>query len=288
MSTLAEQAARLPKTPGVYLFKNAKGEVLYVGKARNLQSRVRQYLSGHDERPQVRPLVLAAKTVDVVLVNTEKEALILESTLIRKHQPRYNVRLLEGASFLHLRIDTNAEWPTWTLTRRIGQDGSKPGVRYIGPVPSAQQARSTLSFLNRRFPLRTCTDDELKRRKRPCLLHQMKRCIAPCVNLCTKEQYDAVVSESLLFLEGRSDELRKRLEERMAALAAEERYEEAAAIRDQIRAIAGTVERQQMVDAKGSDRDVWGLFREGARAPGPSAGLEVTTPAKAAREGEVR
>ncbi|MEL6344811.1 MAG: excinuclease ABC subunit UvrC [Myxococcota bacterium] len=260
--TLAEQADRLPKSPGVYLFKDKKDEVLYVGKAKNLYSRVRQYILGQDERQMVRFLVQSASTIDAVLVHTEKEALILESTLIKKHQPRYNVRLVDGANFLHFRLDVNGPWPRYSLTRRIGRDVRR-GVRYIGPIPSASRARTTLEFVNRRFPLRTCTDRELKSRKRPCLLYQMKRCLAPCVGLCTKAEYDASVQDSLLFLEGRSSELLNRLREKMMKLAEAEQYEEAARVRDRIRAIEAVTERQKVVDAKLSDRDIWGVYREG-------------------------
>ena len=144
MTPLAEKAARLPRSPGVYLFRDAKGTVLYVGKARNLFARVRQYIQGHEERQMVRFLIKAATDVDAVLVNTEKDALILENTLIKAHQPRYNVRLLDGASFLHLTIDTAAQWPRYRLVRKIGRDARRRGVRYIGPIPSAGRARTTL------------------------------------------------------------------------------------------------------------------------------------------------
>ena len=265
MTTLAEKAARLPRTPGVYLFRDAKGTVLYVGKARNLHARVKQYIQGHDERQMVRFLVRSAADIDAVLVNTEKEALILESTLIKEHQPRYNVRLLDGASFLHLHIDTSAAWPRYRLVRKIGRDAKRKGVRYIGPIPSAGRARTTLDVLERRFPLRTCTDRELKSRKRPCLLYQMKRCMAPCVELCTKEEYAEALDESLMFLDGRSELLLDRLVERMMAYAEAEDFEHAALIRDQIKAIKKVIERQQVVDEKLSDRDIWGLYREAER-----------------------
>lgn len=276
MATLREQADRLPKEPGVYLFKDQKGEILYVGKAKDLYARVRQYILGQDERQMVRYLVQSSTTIDVVLVNTEKEALILEATLIKKHQPRYNVRLIDGASFLHLRLDTRARWPRYSMTRKIGRD-VKRGVRYIGPIPSATRARTTLEFLNRRFPLRTCTDRELKSRKRPCLLYQMKRCLGPCVDLCTTEEYDAAVQESLMFLDGRSSVLLDRLREKMAAHAEAMAFEDAARVRDQIRAIEAVTERQQVVDSKLIDRDVWGLYREAER------GVAVRVPVRDGR-----
>lgn len=276
MVSLIEQADRLPREPGVYLFKGSGGAVLYVGKAKNLHSRVRQYMLGHDERDMVRFLVQSAQTIDVVQVNTEKEALILEATLIKKHQPRYNVRLLDGASFLHLRIDARGKWPRYTMARKIGKDARR-GVRYVGPIPSASRARTTLEFLNRRFPLRTCTDRELKSRKRPCLLYQMKRCLGPCADRCTPEEYAASVQESLLFLDGRSEVLLDRLRDKMTTHAAALEFEQAALLRDRIRAIQVVTERQQVVDAKQADRDIWGLYREADR------GVAVRIPVRAGR-----
>jgi len=260
-TSLEAQAADLPRGPGVYLFKNERGRVLYVGKARDLRARVRQYLTGHDERQMVPYLMGAAKTVAVTQVRTEKEAIILENTLIKKHKPRYNVMLRDDTGFLHLRIDPKSEWPRFTVTR-----GLEGNARFFGPYASAHRARLTLEFVSRRFPLRTCTDDEMKRRKRPCLLHQMHRCLAPCVDLCTKETYQAVMNESMLFLDGRNKELLTRLHERMSACADAEEYEEAARIRDLIRAVESSLESQLTVDRKGGDRDVWALVREGERA----------------------
>src|SRR5690606_36008805 len=173
MSDLEASAAELPTTAGVYLFKDRRGRVIYVGKAVNLRARVRQYLSGTDERMMVPFLVRAAADVDVVVTRTEKEALLLENQLIKKHQPRYNVKLRDDSNFLHVRIDLRAEWPRFELVRRIEDDGA----RYFGPYASASRARQTLEFVERAFPLRTCTDQVLKARQRPCLLYQMGRCL---------------------------------------------------------------------------------------------------------------
>ncbi len=261
LQLLEARAAALPTDPGVYLFKNARGKVLYVGKARNLRARVRQYLSGQDERLMVPYLVAAARDIGAVVVRTDKEALILENSLIKEHRPRYNVKLVDDASFLHLRIDRREPWPRYQLVRHI-QDTE---ARHFGPFTSASRARATLDFLNRRFPLRTCTDRELQGRQRPCLLHQMGRCIAPCVQLCTPEEYADVVDQSVLFLEGRNDELQRRLAERMEAAAEDLKFEEAARLRDLLRAIQATVERQTVMDRKLGDRDAWGIVAEGAR-----------------------
>jgi len=261
MPDLASRAEQLPQEPGVYLFKDARGRVLYVGKAKNLRSRVKQYTQGHDERVMVPFLVRAAHDVEVIVVRTEKEALLLENNLIKKHRPRYNTQLIDDANFLHLKLDPSEPWPRYRLTRGVAEGKA----RYFGPYTSAARARATLEYLSRRFPLRTCSDEEFARRKRPCLLHQMHRCVAPCVNLCTREQYDRVIEQSVMFLEGKSRELVESLKREMYSAAEAEHFEEAARLRDLVRAIEQTIERQQAVDVKGADRDVWGLYREGDR-----------------------
>lgn len=259
---LTDTAARLPERSGVYLFRDARERVLYVGKARNLRSRVKQYLSGHDSRAMVSVLVAQAHDVDVVLTDTEKEALILEATLIKRYKPPYNVKLRDDKGFLHLRLELSQPWPRYELVRRIRTDGA----RYHGPYHSAQKARHTLAFLQQSFPMRTCSDAVLRSRSRPCLLHQMGRCVAPCVpGHTTPEAYRALVDRSLLLLEGRDTELTDRLHEDMLRAAAEERYEDAARLRDLVREIGATLERQKAMDRDLGDRDAWGLFREGDR-----------------------
>lgn len=260
-STLAAQAAQLPTQSGVYLFRDAEDTVLYVGKAINLRSRVRQYLGGHDERFMVPFLVAAAARIEVVVTTTEKEALLLENTLIKQHRPRYNTQLRDDKEFLHLRIDPARAWPRFHITRKVRDDGA----RYFGPYASAAKARHTLEVLGRHFPLRTCTDAVLKSRKRPCLLHQMGRCAAPCVGLVTRDAYLEIVAQAALALEGRSRDLIDRLRDRMIAAAEAEDFEEAARLRDVIADVTSTLERQAVVDVRMGDRDVWGLHRSGAR-----------------------
>jgi excinuclease ABC subunit C len=256
-ASLTAQVEALPDTPGVYQFIDSRGSVLYIGKARQLRSRVRQYLRGSDDRAMVPFLVDAAVRIETTVVKTDKEACILESTLIQKHKPRFNVRLMDDSSFLHLRVDLEEEWPRFTLVRTI--EGS--GARIFGPFASASRARATLEYIHRRFPLRTCTDRELKSRKRPCLLHQMNRCMAPCVQECSRASYDQVLKESLLFLEGKSGELVDTLQQRMMAAADQENFEEAARVRDLIRSIQATIEQQHVVDTRQRNRDIWGLHR---------------------------
>jgi excinuclease ABC subunit C len=258
---LAEQAEMLPTTAGVYLFRDRHGEVLYVGKAANLRARVRQYLGGHDERFMVRYLVAASARVEAVPVATEKEALLMENALIKQHQPRYNVKLRDDKNFLHIRLDARESWPRLTLVRRPTDDGA----RYFGPYHSATQARRTQAFVQRYFALRTCTDGVLASRERPCLLHQLGRCVAPCVGLVTAEAYGDIVADAGLALAGRNRELLPRLRERMVAQAAEERFEEAARTRDLVRSLEGSLQRQAVVDVRMGDRDAWGLHREADR-----------------------
>ncbi|MCB9797743.1 MAG: excinuclease ABC subunit UvrC [Alphaproteobacteria bacterium] len=260
--SLADQAAQLPKRSGVYLFKDARGKVLYVGKAKELRTRVRQYINGHDERFMVRFLVTLAVEVDVVVTDSEKEALILENTLIKRYRPRYNVQLRDDKNFLHLRLDVSQPWPRYTLVREMKGDGA----RYFGPYSSARKARSTLAFLQRSFPLRTCSDKVLAARRRPCLLHQMGRCVAPCVDgFTTPEAYGELAEQSMMLLEGRDQDLTERLAHRMMEAAEAEDFEEAARVRDLLREIQATLERQKVADAKLEDRDIWGVYRDGGR-----------------------
>jgi len=254
---LVEQAEVLPTTAGVYLFKDRDGEVLYVGKATNLKSRVKQYLSGHDERFMVRYLVAAADRVEVVPTSSEKEALLLENSLIKQHRPRYNVKLRDDKNFLRIRLDPRQRWPRLTTSRRVKPDGA----RYFGPYPSATTARRTLAFVQRHFALRTCSDSVLESRKRPCLLYQMKRCVAPCVGLVTPEAYAEIVEDAGLALAGRNRELVPRLRARMEALAEDEDFEGAARVRDVMRSLESSTEKQAVADLRGEARDAWGLYR---------------------------
>jgi len=268
--SLSARADALPTDPGVYLFKDRRGGVVYVGKARNLRARVRQYLSGQDTRLWVPFLVSAAQDVDVVVTKTEKEALILENTLIKKYRPRYNVKLVDDSSFLHLRIDPAGFWPRFQVVRRVSGDRA----RHFGPFHSASRARATLEFIQRRFPLRTCSDRELNARSRPCLMHQMGRCVAPCVGLATRPAYDEIVTQAMLFLEGRNAELVGRLRARMDDAAEALDFEEAARLRDLISAIEATVERQAVAGHKQGNRDAWAL------AWGPEDGVAVLIPVR--------
>ncbi len=258
---LADRLDDLPTTPGVYRFLDAAGTVLYVGKAIDLRARVRQYLSGHDGRAMVPFLVNEAVDVAVVVTRTEKEALLLENTLIKQHQPRYNAKLRDDSNFLHLRLDPRERWPMLRVARKPKADGA----RWFGPYHSAGRARETLAWAQRVFPLRTCTDAVLKSRSRPCLLHQMGRCVAPCVGLVTAHEYSGLVDAAARFLDGRRAEAVDGLRRRMQQASEDTRFEEAGRIRDLLRSIETTIEKQDVVDPTLADRDVWGIFRDGTR-----------------------
>ncbi|WP_025322118.1 excinuclease ABC subunit UvrC [Deferrisoma camini] len=263
MDELEAKVARFPTRPGVYLMKDAQGRVLYVGKAKNLRARVRTYFrEGADGRPRVRFLMARVADVDFVVTDTEKEALILENTLIKRHRPRYNVDLRDDKTYLSLRLDVQNPFPRLTMTRRIVPDGSL----YFGPYSSARALRETVDLIHRIFPLRQCRDREFRARTRPCLYCQMRGCLAPCCGRVTPEAYREMVDQVVAFLRGRSRELLETLRARMAEAAERLEFEEAARLRDRIRAVEETLERQKAVTHRPVDRDVVAMVREGAEA----------------------
>jgi excinuclease ABC subunit C len=259
--TLAEILDRLPTNPGVYLMKDRRGKVIYVGKAANLRARVRQYFQPNtgDIRDFVPLLEGIVGDIATVVTSNEKEALLLENTLIKKHQPRFNVKLTDDKNFLVLRLDPTAEWPRLEVQRRLGDDGA----HYFGPYHSATSAREALRVVNRHFQLRTCTDHVLHNRRRPCLQYQIKRCPAPCVLDVSREEYGEQVRDVRLFLEGKNDELLERLRGRMKEASSKTEFERAATARDQLRALEASLEAQRVVSTDFVDQDVVGFHREG-------------------------
>ena len=255
---LDERLATVPPKPGVYLLKDRAGKVIYVGKAKSLRSRVASYFRGGDGRSQVAFLVQRVGDVECLVTQNEKEALILENNLIKQYKPRYNVRLKDDKSYVSVKI-TNHAWPRVVVTRRIVKDGG----RYFGPFHSASAIRDTLDVIRKVFPLRTCSDTVFRNRSRPCLEYQIKRCLGPCTLPVDREEYEQHLRAVTMLLEGRDSQLRKRLEERMKRASDELRFEEAARLRDQLRAIEKSSERQQVVSHRGGDADVFGLYREG-------------------------
>jgi excinuclease ABC subunit C len=257
--TLDERLAAVPAGPGVYLLKDAQGKVIYVGKAVNLRARVRSYLRGGDERSQVRFLVGKLADFETLVTASEKEALILENNLIKQYRPRYNIRLKDDKSYVSVKVTIQEPWPRVLVTRRIVKDGS----RYFGPFHSASAVRDTLDTIRKIFPLRTCSDGVFRNRTRPCIEYDIKRCLGPCVLPVDRAVYEEHLRQAMQLLEGRSHEVATALRGRMEEEAAAERFEDAARLRDQIRAIEKTQERQQVVAHWGADQDVFGLYREG-------------------------
>ncbi len=301
---LRERIDNLPTEPGVYLMKNAAGEVIYVGKAVNLRARVRSYFrASGDDRAFVPFLDTMLDALEVIVVRTEQEALILESELIKRFCPRFNVLLRDDKSFICLSLDLASAWPRLEVTRAVqmhraagriegaelvcadGRAGDLAAfqadlpaavasrrahgrVRLFGPYSSATSIRETLRFLERQFQLRTCTDRQLaahQNKGRACLQYQLHRCLGPCIGAVSERAYADQVRDAVQFLDGKPSEVIARLEAEMSAAAEALEFERAAALRDRVRAIARSLERQQIVSEDPVDRDVVGLAREASR-----------------------
>ncbi|MGB5545665.1 MAG: excinuclease ABC subunit UvrC [Polyangiales bacterium] len=252
---------KLPASPGVYVFHGADRQVLYVGKARSLRSRVRSYFQAgsSDVRAFVSRLERELTDIETFVTHTDKEAALLENQLIKSHQPKYNVKLRDDKEYLSLRLDAKRPWPRLEVVRRPKPDRAQ----YFGPYHSATAARQTLRLVNRFFQLRTCTDTEFRMRTRPCLQHQIKRCPGPCVLDVDQAEYHAQVTNVARFLDGRHDELVRDLDERMQSASGDLEYERAAIYRDQIRAVERAQEEQRVAGVQKSDQDVIGFHREG-------------------------
>ncbi|HTY20654.1 MAG TPA: excinuclease ABC subunit UvrC, partial [Geobacteraceae bacterium] len=250
-----------PSAPGVYLMKGDDGRVLYVGKACDLKKRVRSYFgASRDTRWHIRFLMERVADIDFIVTDTEKEALILENTLIKEHRPRYNFNLRDDKTYFSLRMEMAEEFPRLTIVRKVIRDGA----RYFGPYSSASAAREVLKQLYRIFPLRHYPLETCRRRIRPCLFHQLRQCSAPCHGLISRDDYLLLAEGAALFLDGKNRDLVKIYRRRMAEAATKENYEEAARFRDLIGSIEVTVEKQKMVVADG-DFDLIGYHRDGNR-----------------------
>jgi excinuclease ABC subunit C len=258
---LKKLLADLPKTPGVYLMKDARGKVVYVGKAKNLSSRVRSYFApgSSDTRFFSRNIHRYVHGIETMLTTTEKEALLLENSLIKHHAPRFNIQLRDDKNYLCLRLDRSHKWPKLEVVRRPKKDGAF----YFGPYHSATAARETLKLVRRHFKIRSCKNREMANRVRPCLQHQIHRCLGPCVLDVNHEEYMEQVEYVRLFLLGRRDELVNELKAHMEEAARALQYEKAAVLRDQIKAVDVTLSPQQVVTPGGIDQDILGFHRQG-------------------------
>ncbi|MBG0789175.1 MAG: excinuclease ABC subunit UvrC [Desulfovibrionaceae bacterium] len=253
-------AAEFPDTPGVYLMKDEGGRILYVGKAKSLRKRLSSYFRQNARHtPKTVALVARIRRIDVLLTSSEKEALLLESGLIKKHRPRYNVVLKDDKQYVLFKLDKRAEFPRLTIARKTARDGAV----YFGPFTSAAAARTVLKLLGSVFPLRKCADSTFKNRVRPCLYHDIRQCWAPCVKEVDRDLYMDMVHRVEMLLSGRSSELVETLQSKMRAASKAMAFEEAAVYRDQIRAVKKTVEGQVAVIHDNRDRDVIGLAETG-------------------------
>jgi len=255
-----EKAGQLPESPGVYLFKDAGGTVLYVGKARNLRSRVRSYfLESRWIDAKTGSLAREIADLETILVGNEREALALEHNLIKQYRPKFNVVLRDDKTYPYIKFTAGEKYPRVYFTRRIKKDGSL----YFGPYFPASLARRILHFVHKRFLVPSCTVDLTRSHPRPCLQYYIKRCLGPCVaGLTTDERYAEAARDVKLFLEGRRRDLMKSLEERMTAAAEKELFEQAAAYRDLLRTLEDIEERQRIAAAQGDDTDVLAYYAE--------------------------
>jgi excinuclease ABC subunit C len=259
-------AAALPQTPrgsGVYLFKDGDGRVLYVGKAVNLKHRLASYLKNPEKHdPKTALMLKKMARVEVILTATGREALILERNLIKGHRPRYNIMLRDDKNYLCLRLDLRESFPALRFVRRFQPDGAL----YFGPYASAGMARETLKVMKQAFGVRTCKERRLAPRSRPCLEYQLTHCLGPCAGLVTEAAYHQAVRDAVLFLKGKGQNLLKRLKAQMGQAAVDLDFERAAVLRDRIKAITATLERQDMARPNFKDQDVLGLAEDAGQA----------------------
>jgi len=257
---LSPKLAELPDRPGVYLYKDAKSQIIYVGKAASLRSRVRSYFQESRVRDaKTDALVAQIRDLEVIVTGNELEALILESNLVKRHRPRYNIILRDDKHYPFLKLTTNEEYPRLVVARRVQKDGAA----YFGPFYPATAMRETLRLVRQLFPLRTCRITIDGKKARPCLQYYIHRCNAPCTALETREGYDRTVRDVERFLEGKNDGLAQELTGQMETAAAEEKFEIAARLRDRVQALNTVRERQKIISTEDSDLDIVGLVRQG-------------------------
>ncbi len=254
---IADQVKRLPKHPGVYLMKDAEGTVIYIGKARNIRSRVMNYFQGSDDRRSIPHLLRRLVTLEHIVTETEQQAFVLERDLIQKYRPRYNIRLKDDKAYLMVRLDQNALWPKLELVRRQADDGAK----YFGPYTFSYELRMVLDLIKKVVPLRTCNDTVFHNRMRPCLEYQIKRCCGPCCLDVDRDQYMEWVKQAVSILEGNTTPILENLETQMNRASESMEFEEAATYRDRIKTIQNFSEKKQL-QTDGENRDVFAIYRE--------------------------
>ena len=260
---LEEQLKALPISPGVYLFKDKQDKVIYVGKAANLSSRVKSYFGAPSSlSSKIQQLVSRITALEFMVTNSEQEALIVESNMIKKYHPRYNVRLKDDKTFPYLKVAINEDWPGVYITRRFQADGA----RYFGPFASAGSVRKTLRLIKRIFPFRSCNKHIDGTDKRPCLDYYIHRCLGPCIGAVTKDEYREVINQVILFLGGKQELVLHELNNRMEAAVQKLQFEKAALLHDQIRAIESVIEGQRIAIALKGEQDVIAFAQNGGQA----------------------
>ena len=261
--TIESQLKSLPSKYGIYLFKDTHGKVLYVGKAANLRHRVKFYFSsGTKLSPKLQKLIANISHLEFIVTYSEQEALILECNLIKKYHPHYNIRLKDDKTFPYLKIDLNNDWPGLYFTRRLRKDGSK----YFGPFASAGSVRRTIKLIKKVFPFRSCRKIITGTDTRPCLNYHINRCLGPCIGAVSKKDYDEVIQQVILFLEGKQELVVRELKGKMAKASNQLQFERAALLRDQIKAIENVIEGQQIAITVRGDMDVIALAQTTDRA----------------------
>lgn len=260
-ASILEKIPHLPESPGVYLWRDADGTVLYVGKAKRLRSRVRSYVtSGHEESVKTRALMASAAALETIVVPSEAHALILEANLIKEYHPKYNIALRDDKSYPYIKVTVAEPFPRVWVTRHLVDDGS----RYFGPYTDVGAMRRALNVVKRIFTVRSCNYDMPKQMpERPCLDYYIKRCKAPCILAQTQAEYRAMIDEVLVFLEGRTSEVKKRVRERMQLAAESLDFERAAELRDALTHLEQMEEPTVVLSIEGGDRDVLGYARDG-------------------------
>jgi excinuclease ABC subunit C len=259
----SEQLKALPVKPGVYLFKDKEGKVIYVGKAANLGNRVKSYFGAPSNlSSKSQRLVAKIEDFEFVVTNSEQEALILECNMIKKYMPRYNVRLKDNKTFPYLKINVNEDWPGVYVTRRVQKDGA----RYFGPFASAGSVRKTLRLLKKIFPFRSCSKRIEGKDKRPCLDYYIHRCLGPCTGAVEEQEYQGVINQVILFLQGKQELVLRELNTKMKAAAQQLKFERAALLRDQIKAIEKVVEGQRIAITLQGEQDIIGLAQNEKKA----------------------
>lgn len=243
----------LPESSGVYIFRDGDDQIIYIGKAKSIRDRVRSYFSEGSKDPKTARLVRQIDRVEVVLTESEKEAFLLENNLIKEHAPKYNINLKDDKTYVSLKLSLQHPFPGLYVTREIKDDGAL----YFGPYPHARAVRDVLSMLQRLYPIRRCRDSVFKKRKRPCMLFEIGKCIGPCSGQVDKAVYGAVVGEMVDFLSGKDEKVLKDLERRISEAAGAWNFEEAGMLKERYLAIKGMTEKQRVHEHFGKDRDVW-------------------------------